>query len=104
MKYIKLCNVLAIIFIILILLIQVLHPGKSLLMFGMIGLIILTYIICPWLFYICEKRKYNNGICPKCGNPLRYFDTASDDSDGYVCDNCHYSIWIAWFKPKKDSK
>lgn len=71
---------------------------KSFLCVGM--LIILGFFVCPVIFYYRQKKAYNNGICPKCGGPLEYFDSDSGGNPGYCCKKCHdYYIWLGWFTP-----
>lgn len=66
-------------------------------------LIIIGFFICPIIFYYQQKKAYNNGICPKCGGPLKYFDSDSGGSSGYCCEKCHkYYIWIDWFTPDEE--
>ena len=43
-----------------------------------------------------EKKAYNNGICPNCGNKLEYFDTDSQDGRGYMCPSCKYTTWCSY--------
>lgn len=62
--------------------------------------IILIYIIICFIAYFVEKRNFNNGICPKCGNPLKHFDDCFCGDQGWTCDNCGYTTWISWFKIK----
>lgn len=52
---------------------------------------------CIWCI-ICEKRDFNNGICPYCGNKLRHFDDDSQGGQGWCCDECNHTAWISWFK------
>ena len=52
---------------------------------------------CIWC-YFREKKDFNNGICPRCGKPLRHFDDDSQGGQGWYCDNCGYHTWISWFK------
>ena len=52
------------------------------------------------LFYLNEKKKYNNGKC-KCGGNWRYFDTDSQGGEGYKCDKCKDVMWISWYRPHK---
>lgn len=52
---------------------------------------------CIWC-YLREKKDFNNGICPDCGEPLRHFDDDSQGGQGWVCDKCGYHTWISWFK------
>lgn len=51
-----------------------------------------------------EKKEYNNGICPKCGGNLRYFDSDSQGSRGYNCDKCNNFVWVSYNvdKPRKE--
>lgn len=41
-----------------------------------------------------ERKDYNNGFCPKCGHPWRYFDSDSQGGRGYCCDKCGNVIWV----------
>ena len=44
-----------------------------------------------------DKKDFNNGICPRCGAPLRHFDTDSQGGRGYNCTGCgKYYTWISW--------
>lgn len=64
--------------------------------------IILGFFICPVIFYYRQKKAYNNGICPKCGGQLEYFDSDSGGNFGYCCKKCHdYYIWLGWFTPER---
>ena len=51
-----------------------------------------------------EKKEYNNGICPKCGGRLIYFDSDSQGGRGYNCDKCNNFVWVSYNvdKPRKD--
>ena len=62
----------------------------------LILILICALIMCAMVGYILEYRRYNGGICPKCGHALRYFDTASDGSRGYICDECGYDAWVSY--------
>lgn len=46
--------------------------------------------------WFSEKREWNEGICPKCGNPWEYFDTDSQGGRGYTCRVCKSTTWISW--------
>ena len=37
-----------------------------------------------------EKKEWNNGICPKCGEEWKLFDVDSQGGRMYRCDNWHY--------------
>ena len=67
-------------------------------------LIIAVYI--GLMFFGCylDKRGFNNGICPKCGTPLRHFDNDSQGGQGWKCDHCDYTTWVSWFNPYKKKK
>lgn len=45
---------------------------------------------------ILERKSFNNGVCPKCGHKLRYFDTDSQGGRGYICDRCLYDAWVSY--------
>lgn len=45
-----------------------------------------------------EKKDWNNGICPICGNKLRQFYTNLQGDDGWTCDNCDYTTWVSYHK------
>ena len=70
-------------------------------MYGIIVIcmFVTLFITCILCAYFIEKKQFNNGICPKCGNRLRYFDTDSHGGKGFTCDNCHYTVWVSWFDP-----
>lgn len=43
-----------------------------------------------------EKKRYNNGFCPNCGNSLRCFDMDSQGGRMYKCDICGYYTWVTY--------
>lgn len=43
-----------------------------------------------------EYKDFNNGICPKCGKPLIWFDTDSQGGRGYCCNKCRYFVWVSY--------
>jgi tRNA(Ile2) C34 agmatinyltransferase TiaS len=43
-----------------------------------------------------ERQGFNNGICPFCKEPLKYFDTDSHGDRGYTCDKCNYTTWVSY--------
>ena len=59
-------------------------------------LIALFIIAIPIFFFFFEKKDFNNGFCPKCGNKLYHFDTDSQGGRGYCCHKCPYFTWISW--------
>ena len=65
-----------------------------------IGILIILFIVGCISEYL-EKKYFNNGICPKCGHKLYYFDTDSHGGKGYTCNNCNYTTWVTWFDPEK---
>ena len=69
-------------------------------------LIALAIFIIVGLFHsiFAEKKDYNNGICPRCGNKLYHFDTDSQGGRGYCCHKCPYFTWISWWFIDKNYK
>ena len=45
--------------------------------------------------YIGEKIRYNNGVCEKCGDVLKWFDTDSQMNHGFKCERC--KEYVGWF-------
>lgn len=43
-----------------------------------------------------ERKGFNNGICPKCGKQLKFFDMDSHGGRGYCCRNCDYYTWVSY--------
>ena len=61
--------------------------------------IVASFIIIGFIWcYKKEKRDFNNGICPYCGNKLVHFDDDSQGGQGWRCNSCDYVAWISWFK------
>lgn len=66
----------------------------------------MIYIICVAIVVLAisgiiigmylEYKDFNNGICPKCGKQLKYFDIDSQGGVGYCCKDCHYYIWVSY--------
>ena len=74
---------------------EIKNQFKSMKLFVLIfGSILLIF----YFGYYSEKKRFNNGICPKCGTPLRHFDNDSQGGQGWRCDKCDYVTWISWFK------
>ena len=68
-------------------------------LFITLGIVIICFIICGIIWAnIKEKKDFNNGICPKCGTPLRHFDDDSQGGQLWCCDKCGYFTAITWFK------
>lgn len=59
-------------------------------------LIALITTVISLLGIMLEKKGYNNGRCPRCGDPLDYFDTDSQGGRGYYCDYCGYTTWVSY--------
>lgn len=67
------------------------------------GLIVLVAVGLFMLFYWMtktgidnDKKEWNNGKCPLCGNQYELFDMDSQGGRGYVCRNCKKYIWISY--------
>ncbi len=62
--------------------------------FILICVIVLGMCLCR----LSEKKNYNNGICPKCGEKLVCTDIDSQGGRCYSCknDNCDYTCWISY--------
>ena len=69
-----------------------------------VALILLFFIT---LFFIIsyhavhrEKKAWNNGICPICGNKLDicFGCDYAQNGDGWVCDNCGYTTCVSYRK------
>ena len=43
-----------------------------------------------------EKKAFNGGICPHCGEKLQYFYTALDGKRGWRCRKCNYITWCSY--------
>ena len=43
-----------------------------------------------------EKKAFNGGICPHCGEKLQYFYTALDGNRGWRCRKCNYTTWCSY--------
>lgn len=68
-----------------------------------IGLVIVMIVGILAGIYL-ESSGYNDGVCPVCGKELRHFDTDSQGSRGYSCDNCNYTAWVSYSVVDKDYK
>jgi DNA-directed RNA polymerase subunit RPC12/RpoP len=64
--------------------------------------IAIFFIVTAVLYERYERKLFNNGICPRCGFPLIYFDTDSQGSRGYSCKRCNHTVWI--FSKKVDAE
>lgn len=62
-----------------------------------ICILIIILVICGIGYCIhCERVEFNNGICPKCGKPLKFFDMDSQGGRGYCCNDCRYYTWVSY--------
>jgi predicted RNA-binding Zn-ribbon protein involved in translation (DUF1610 family) len=43
-----------------------------------------------------EYKNWNGGVCPNCGEKLRYFDTDSQGGEGWTCDKCNHTAWVSY--------
>lgn len=45
-----------------------------------------------------ERKKFNNGVCPICGERLEHFDTDSGGGRGYCCRSTkhRYYVWVSY--------
>lgn len=87
--------------------------GWSLYVYGYIGcvellfwpvLVFITFIAFfgPIYGYVSDKKKWNNGICPKCNKGFwKSFDVDSANCTGYNCTFCDNSHWQnGWYDHK----
>jgi len=50
-----------------------------------------------YLVEICiEYKKFNGGVCPKCGKPLVKVDVDLDGDRGYYCYKCKYAALVSF--------
>lgn len=70
-----------------------------------LSLIILITAIIVWYFAVSafERKLWNNGKCPKCGERWKNFDTDSQGGRGYKCPKCDRTIWMSYNSVDKDS-
>ena len=77
---------------------------------GMIGLLVTLIIV---LSLACigvklnereDEKKYNGGICPKCGGHYIYEQTVAHRYDTdyiYICDKCGYMIELESYRSQE---
>lgn len=55
---------------------------------------------------LVERLMWNNGRCPHCNYPWRYYITDNSRGRGYTCDKCGATVWISHnsdtIKPKDE--
>lgn len=61
-------------------------------------LLIIVILILAFINYLRDRKKWNDGKCPKCGAPLY---CANPDEDLYKCQNCDYETNIWWTRTIK---
>ena len=65
------------------------------------SILVITFIVGGIIWAnIIERKHFNNGICPYCGQPLRCFDMDSQGGYLWKCDNCGYFTSTSWIKHK----
>jgi hypothetical protein len=62
-----------------------------------IFILLLSFAVATFWIYMYEKREFNNGVCPRCGEYLELFDIDSQGGRGYTCPRCHkHHCWISF--------
>ena len=62
-----------------------------------LGILVIVVLICLGIYAReDEKKRYNNGFCPNCGNSLRCFDMDSQGGRMYKCDTCGYYTSVTY--------
>lgn len=56
----------------------------------------LSIISLPLRGIYIEKKFFNIGICPCCGNPLRDLAINCKGERGYLCEICGYHTWVSY--------
>ena len=61
-----------------------------------VGLILIVALveIHLWVRRKITLRRYNKGICPKCGSHLRHHTTTCYGEEWWICDKCGYETRI----------
>ena len=52
--------------------------------------ILIQIVIGMMLIIRHERKEWNDGVCSKCGEKWKHFDTDSQGGRMYRCDNWHY--------------
>jgi len=63
------------------------------------GIIVLAIMVCGGFWgYFSEKKRWNGGICARCGTPWKSFGMDSQGGRGYNCGCPKFQngIWISW--------
>lgn len=45
--------------------------------------------------YYLENKTWNKGVCVRCSNPWKHFDTDSQGGRGYSCKEGH-TTWVSY--------
>lgn len=77
----------------------------------LIGIVLGLFILILAFARLREKKSWNYGYCPDCGNEWQHFDNDSQGGRGYKCTSCGKHIWISYnvdklklIKVKNDKK
>lgn len=54
------------------------------------GIVIIPFIICIYWARRSEKKEWNKGVCPICGNKWKCFAMDSQGGRMYRCSNWHF--------------
>ena len=70
-------------------------------MITILNLIGVAVILCVMIIgcinqYLYERKCFNKGICPDCGEMLQYQGDVDGDQQ-WQCNNCKYTTYIGWF-------
>lgn len=71
-------------------------------MITILNLIGVAVILCVMIIgcinqYLYERKCFNKGICPDCGEMLQYQGDVDGDQQ-WQCNNCKYTTYIGWFR------
>jgi hypothetical protein len=61
-----------------------------------IAVVIAGYLTLGVVGYRFDKKKWNNGVCPKCGNKWESQFLDSQGGRGYICRRCNKGMVISW--------
>ena len=60
------------------------------------SLVVLGVVCLTCIGISLEKKGFNGGNCPICGNRMKLFDHDSQGGRGYCCHNCNYHTWVSY--------
>ena len=52
----------------------------------------ISALIGIWL----ERKEFNNGLCLRCQERLKFFDYDSHGGRGYECMSCGCKVWVSY--------